>query len=198
METINEIKTKRDQAIEALYTEIEGQRVQKFGAEIHEQFMSEIDNSYLADLESFKQQAELDKQQAAEMKDAAFSDSTSWLNAEELARAEASAAFVREDFDRLDFDEILIRGKAAAKNRNRSLAWLYLRYMPEIETETISGSIELTRLQEQLKAIVMPEEIVKAAASSADMMLDAERRRVAAAEALYTAGDGNGPFNPFQ
>jgi len=197
MEPLEEFKTKRDAAIEALYTEIDGQRVQKFGSEIHTRFIEDIEGSYLADLQEFKQQAELDKQQAEETKNGSFADTTAWLSPEELTRAEASAAFVKEDLQELDTDEILIRAKAAAKNKDKPLAWLYLRYMPT-EANTVSGSIELTRLKEQLETLVMPPAVVEAAANSADLMLDAERRRVAASEALYLAGDGQGAFNPFQ
>jgi len=196
-ESIQEAQARRDAALSELYLElIDGRRVPRHGEEIQQQKTAEIEATYHDDLRALMQAAAADKRQAEEQS-RQQQDPTTWLTAEELASANSRAAFVKEDVASLAIDEVLQRARAAARNEDRSLAWLYLRYLPK-DAGSLADIQELRRVRDLLQSVVIPDDVHEVANQSAARMLEAEKRRVAAYTELYRAGGVQGGYNPFQ
>ncbi len=171
--------------------------------EVHQQKLTALADEKIERLADLVQAAEDDKAAADALEATAAGDSTAWLTSDELAAATARQAFVMEDLQAADPDEMISRINQAIAANDKPLLWLYRRYSAERWQQYEPGKLGLTlpieyrRAMTAVNAAVIPEKIRTAKEDAHKMRLDAEKRRVAAGAALWNAEGRKGSYNPF-
>ena len=192
--------------IDMIQTEI-GQRVteaQTIADEAQAQAQAEAEAAHvqlIRELENLELDAVNDQELADSMAALSLADDTSYLTTDELNKANASRDFVLDAMANADSDLLLARAKQALLSEDKSLIFLYRRYLPaQWEKDNSRGlgvGQEYVRVMRQLEASIVPESVRQAEINSRELKLDAERRRVAAKQALWIANGQQGQFNPF-
>lgn len=128
-------------------------------------------------------------------------DDPAWLSADELAKANAAAAFVREDLEVLSPVELTNRLSEVAAGEDRVSKWLHVRYGArqwqthqealgrqslddpaylELQRNVFAVTGQYNKTLQEMSAAVIPEEVANAGA-------DVAKRHAAAATTIHEA-----------
>ena len=150
--------------IDMIQTEI-GQRVteaQTIADEAQAQAQAEAEAAHvqlIRELENLELDAVNDQELADSMAALSLADDTSYLTTDELNKANASRDFVLDAMANADSDLLLARAKQALLSEDKSLIFLYRRYLPaQWEKDNSRGlgvGQEYVRVMRQLEASIV-------------------------------------------